>query len=158
MDAVNAAKRLWLENLSSFKPDIIRQATLALIKQSDYLPTISRLVKKCLEISNDIHLPDAHSAYIEACNATSPKQNYAWSHPAVYYAGQKTNWRFLISSDEKLAYPIFRKNYETLCEQLLSGKELAPIKTLALPETIETPLSKQENSARLAKLKAEFKL
>jgi len=158
MDAVNAAKRLWLENLSSYKPETIRQATHSLIQQSDYLPTISRLIKKCIELSSDQRLPDAHAAYIEACNAASPKQNASWSHPAVYYAGKKCNWRFLNSSDEKIAFPIFKKHYETLCEQLLAGSVLPPITTLSLPETTTTPLSKTENAARLEKLRSEMKL
>jgi len=158
MDAVNAAKRLWLENLGCYKPDIIRQATHSLIQQSDYLPTISKLIKKCMELSSDQTLPNVHDAYSEACNAPSPKQNASWSHPAVYYAGQKSNWRFLSGSDAKIAFPIFKNHYETLCEKLLAGHALPPIKTLALPETIETPLSKAENSQRLSKLRSELEL
>ncbi|MFT6387917.1 MAG: hypothetical protein ACJAUP_001289 [Cellvibrionaceae bacterium] len=158
MDAVNTAKRLWIENLHSYHSDIIRQATHALIQQSDYLPTISRIIKKCIELSSDQALPNVHDAYSEACNAPSPKQNSHWSHPAVYYAGKKSNWRFLSSTDAKIAFPIFKNHYESVCEKLLAGYTLPPIETLALPETIETPLSKAENSQRLSKLRSELKL
>lgn len=158
IDAVNAAKRLWLESLSPYQADVIRQATHSLIKQSDYLPTISLMIKKCMELSSEQSLPSVHDAYIEACTAPSPKRNYQWSHPAVFYAGQKSDWRLLAGSDEKIAFPIFKNHYQSLCAQLIEGFTLPPIKTLALPESTETPLSKTENAERMSKLKAELKI
>ena len=156
MEAVNAAKRLWLDSLSAFSGDTIRQAAHTLVKGSDYLPTISRMIKQCIELSTESSLPDAHSAYIEACNASSPRQNHPWSHPAVYYAGQRSNWRLLASSDEAIAYPIFRNHYDSLCQRLAQGETLPPIAPLALPETTEVPLSKAENSERMAVLKEQL--
>ena len=114
MDAVNAAKRLWLESLSAFSPNTIRQAIQELVKQSDFLPTISRVIKQCVKITSTSQLPDARSAYIEACNAASPKKNHHWSHPAVYYAGKLSHWFFLESSDEAAAFPVFKHHYEYL--------------------------------------------
>lgn len=157
-DSVNLNKRLWLESLGDFSSEIILEATHAIIKQSDYLPTISRMIKKCSEIQHHLPVPDVHSAYTEACNAPSPKQNYSWSHPAVYYAGQKSNWYFLASNSEKLAFPIFKSHYEKLLEQIAQGQRLPPIATLSLPENIETPLSKEENAERLSALRAAVDL
>ena len=156
MDAVNAAKRLWLESLSHFTPETVRQAIHALIKQSDYLPTISRIIKQCITLSSKHELPDTHSAYIEACRAPSPKQNYLWSHPAVYYAGKHSDWYFLASNSEALTFPVFKKQYEKICERLITGETLAPIEQLALPETSAVPLSKQDNAERMAELRSEL--
>ena len=156
VDAVNSAKRLWLDSLSAFTGDTIRQATHELIKQSDYLPTISRMIKKCIELSTSSLLPDAYSAYVEACIATTPRQNHAWSHPAVYYAGQQSQWRILLSSDESIAYPIYKKHYEAICQALLQGETLPPITPLTLPESNATPLSKTENSKRMAVLREQL--
>ncbi len=156
VDAVNAAKRLWLEGLSNFSADTIRQATHELIKQSDYLPTISRMIRKATELSGSTELPSAHSAYVEACNASSPKQNHPWSHPAVYYAGKQSDWFFLAHNSENRTFPIFKANYERLCEKILCGEALPPIKQLALPEHSETPLSKEENSERMTELRSEL--
>ncbi len=156
VDAVNAAKRLWLEGLSNFSADTIRQATHELIKQSDYLPTISRMIRKSTELSGSTELPNAHSAYVEACNASSPKQNHPWSHPAVYYAGKQSDWFFLANNSENRTFPIFKANYEKLCEKILCGEALPPIKQLALPEYSETPLSKEENSERMTELRSEL--
>ena len=152
IDAINAAKRLWMENLSHFEPAVILQATHAVIKHSDYLPTISKLVKQCVKIANGAALPDVYDAYVEACQATSPRQHYSWSHPAVYYAGKKSDWHFLASNDEKIALPVFTTHYQQLCEAIANGETLAPIKTLALPEETTTPLSKEENKKRVNEL------
>ena len=156
IDAINAAKRLWMENLSPFEPAVISKATHAVIKHSDYLPTISKIVKQCVKIANGTALPDVYDAYVEACQATSPRQNYSWSHPAVYYAGKKSDWHFLVSSDEKIALPVFTLHYQNLCEAIANGENLPPIKQLALPSETTTPLSKEENVKRAAELLADL--
>lgn len=153
---MNAAKRLWLESLAPFHVDIIRKATHELIKHSDYLPTISRVIRKCTELSDGNSLPDTHSAYKEACNAPSPKQNNNWSHPAIYYAGKKSDWYFLANNTEQRAFPIFKTHYEKICERVRNGEELVPVKQLALPEASETHLDKEENINRMAELRAEL--
>ena len=158
MDAVNAAKRLWLDSLAHFDPNIILKACHELIKQSDYLPTVSRMIKKCLELSSSHVLPDAHSAYIEACNAASPKQNHAWSHDVVFYAGKQSNWYFLACNREGIAFPIFKRHYEKLCEHIISGGNLPPISRLALPDTTDTPLSKEENIAKMDQLRSALNI
>lgn len=157
-DAINSAKRLWLENLAEFKPEIIRTATHAIIKESDYLPTISRMVKLCISLNSGNHLPDVHSAYVEACNASSPKQNHPWSHPAVYHAGRCSGWFFLANNIEAVAYPVFKRHYEKLCQQISTGTDLPPIEPLALPESTETPLSKEENAERMTKLRHKLEI
>ena len=158
VDAVNSAKRLWLESLSQFSPEAILQATHALIKQSDYLPTISRMIKQCTELSTRSTLPDTYSAYCEACNAPSPKQNYNWSHPAIYHAGKQSNWHFIHSNDEAIAFPIFKNHYEALCQRIAQGDTLPPIQPLSLPESTEHTLSKSENAERMANLRNEVSL
>jgi len=154
--AVNAAKRLWLESVAPFSADVVRKATHELIKHSDYLPTISRVIRKCTELTDGNHLVDANSAYREACNARSPKPNNSWSHPAVYYAGKDSGWYFLANNTEQRAFPIFRTYYEKICERVRNGEELLPVQQLALPETTETHLTKADNVVRMAELRAEL--
>jgi hypothetical protein len=156
IDALNSAKRLWMESLSQFTPAIILQAVHRLIKESDYLPTISRVIRACMDVGNSVSLPDAHSAYREACNAHSPKINAQWSHPAVYYAGQKTNWFFMANNSEKIVFPIFKSHYEKLYQQVMNGEELAEITPLALPHKNAEPLSKAENLERMQKMRKEM--
>jgi len=158
VDAVNAAKRLWLENVISFNANIVRKATHELIKHSDYLPTISRVIKKCTELNGDKTLPNAHTAYSEACNAPSPKTNYSWSHPAVYYAGKASDWYFLANNIEQKAFPVFRAHYDKICERIRGGEELLPVQQLALPETSEVSLSKEENIQRMDTLRKQLEI
>lgn len=156
IDALDAAKRLWLENLSPYSPETIIAAAHKVIKQSDYLPTVSQLVRQCQQTTSGLVIPDVHSAYVEACRAASPKQNYSWSHPIIYYAGRNSDWFFLANNPESIALPIFKQHYQRLCQRLYNGESLPPVKKLALPETVETPLTKTENAKRMAELKEGF--
>lgn len=156
VDALNSAKRLWMESLSAFTPDIILHAVHKLIKSSDYLPTISRVIRICIELSTETALPSAHSAYTEACRAPSPKINANWSHPAVYYAGKQSDWYFLANNIEKVAFPVFKVHYEKLCQQVIDGINLPQITPLALPNKETDALSKEENIQRMEKLRKEM--
>ncbi len=147
---------MWLESVAPFNADTVRKATHELIKHSDYLPTISRVIKKCTELSGGNTLLDAHSAYSEACNAPSPKTNYNWSHPAIYYAGKASDWYFLANNTEQKAFPVFRAHYEKICERVRAGEELLPVQQLALPKTSEVSLSKEENIQRMDSLRKQL--
>ena len=158
IDALNAAKRLWIESLQNFDAEVILQATHKLIKTSDFLPTMSHMIRQCTELSHDCMLPNVHSAYVEASTAASPKCNVRWSHPAVYYAGQKSEWRFLESTSESIAFPVFKAHYQAICQRVLEGEELPPINTLSLPDNSDkkNALSKTENSERMRAMRTEL--
>lgn len=155
---LNHAKRLWLEMLGRFEPDAILRSAKAVIETSEYLPTLRTMITYCEKFSDTSGLPDAHSAYIEACRAPSPKSDYAWSHPAVYYAGRASDWYFLQSTAEAVAYPIFKNHYDEICAQIRAGATLEVPKHAALPAESESPLQQEENAARLAALRAQLKL
>ena len=146
------AKKFWLESLKTFAGNTLLLAAQKSIRESSYLPTIHQMIRYCRHIEGNC-FPDCHAAYREACNATSPKRNYRWSHPVVYFAGRNCNWHFLASNSEATAYPVFKGHYEALCEQLVQGLELPAIEPLALPENSEVFLTKEENIERLATLR-----
>jgi len=154
---LNQIKKLWLESLVRFTPDTIQRGAKRAIENSEFLPTLHTMIRHC-EAESAQGLPQAHAAYIEACQAPSPKANYRWSHPAVYHAGKAADWFFLANNPEKVAFPVFQRHYQLLCEQVIAGATLTPPEIKALPETIETPLSKAENRARLQSLKDELGL
>lgn len=156
INALDAAKRLWLKNLSVYSPETIVAATHKLIKQSDYLPTVSQLVRQCQQITSGLTVPDVYSAYVEACRASNPKQNYLWSHPIVYYAGRRSDWFFLANNSEATALPIFKQHYQQLCQRLYDGESLPPIKPLISSKIDENSLAKTENAKRMAVLKEQF--
>ncbi len=155
---LNQIKKLWLDSLTQFEPDTIRRGARKVIEQSEFLPTLNRMMRACQGDPEAFGLPDAHSAYVEACRAPSPKAAQHWSHPAVYHAGSASDWFFLASSAEKVAFPVYERHYQRLCEKVMNGVELPLPQAPALPETTETPLSADENHQRLEALRRELDL
>jgi hypothetical protein len=153
---LNHAKRLWLEMLGRFEPRVILQAAKAVIESSEYLPTLRAMIKYCEQFSDRAGLPDPHSAYIEACRASSPKAEFNWSHPAVYHAGRASDWYFLQASPEVVAYPVFKGHYDEICTQVRAGATLDLPHHHALPAESEKPLDRDENAARLASLRQKL--
>jgi hypothetical protein len=159
VETLNQAKRLWLETLQQrFDALQILQGAKRAIEECEYLPTLHRMIELCQGSAASHGLPEAHSAYIEACQAPSPKAQFAWSHPAVYYAGRAADWYMLGNSTEKVAYPIFREHYQAICERVMAGEKLPAPEVHKLPETIEHPLSKTENQERLSELRRQLDL
>jgi hypothetical protein len=158
IELLNQAQRLWLHSLVEFTPETILRGAKKVIKESDYLPTLNRMVRACQGSPEEFGLPDAHKAYVEACQAPSPKAAYAWSHPAVYHAGCASDWYFLASNNEKNAFPIFERHYLKLCARVINGEELPAPNVPALPQTIETPLTREENLKRMDDLRKQLDL
>lgn len=152
-EVLGQIKKLWLDSLKRFSPETIRRGARKVIETSEYLPTLNRMMKACQGDPREFGLKDAHAAYVEACQAPSPKAAFPWSHPAVYYAGKASDWFFLASSAEKTAYPVFAAHYNRLCEKVMNGDSLPAPDAPALPESIDTPLPKEENQRRMAALK-----
>lgn len=153
VDLLNQAKRLWLNSLANFAPETILRGAKKVIEESEYLPTLNRMIRACQGDPEQFGLLDAHRAYVEACRAPSPKAAYTWSHPAVYHAGCAADWYFLSSSPERDAFPVFERHYKKLCERVMNGEALAAPNVPALPKTIETPLTREENLARMEALR-----
>lgn len=158
VELLRQAQRLWLNSLLQFTPETILRGAKKVMEESDYLPTLNRMIRACQGNPEDFGLPDAHKAYVEACQAPNPKAAYAWSHPAVYHAGCASDWYFLASNTEKNAFPIFERHYLKLCEKVINGEELAAPNLPALPQHIETPLSKEENLKRMDALRKQLDL
>ncbi|WP_444903218.1 replication protein P [Microbulbifer sp. CnH-101-E] len=153
-ETLHHAKRLWLEALAAFEAQDIMQGAKRAILQSEYLPTVHKMLQLCAAGENG--LPEARAAYREACNAPSPKTNHNWSHPAVYHAGRESNWYFLSNNPESIAYPVFVEHYRKLCARVLQGEKLSAPEQLKLEENPGTPLSKEENAQKMAALRAEL--
>jgi len=150
------AKQLWLHALCDLTPARLRAGVRRLIKSHEYLPSLHKLREFCDPQPEELGLPDAHSAYIEACRAASPKREQQWSHPAVYRAGVESDWFFLANNPESVALPVFKRNYELLIERLLNGENLDVPLPKALPEEISRPLERSEQKKRLQQLRTEL--
>lgn len=150
------AKKLWFSHLASESPDTILRAARRAVRESEFLPTVKKILDFCQPSAEDLGLPDAHSAYLEACRAPSPKAEQPWSHVAVYHAGRESDWFFLANNPEHTAFPVFRRHYEQLCQRVLQGDELPPPSLAALPEQSSTQLSLDERREQLRKLRREL--
>lgn len=147
------AKKYWLGCLSSYSPNQIVAAARRVVKTSDFLPTVSVVVRACEEGGSLFGLPSAREAYFEACRAGTPKDEYSWSHEAVYLAGRATDWYVLAGEPEDKVFPLFEYYYHDLCQRVMSGEELKLPPKEALPKHIGTPLSGDENHERMMKLR-----
>lgn len=155
-DTLNPVKKLWLESLQRFSSETILLGAKRIIESSEYLPTLNKMISTCDTLSGD-GAPDAHSAYLEACRASSPKHAHAWSHPAIYHAGKASDWYFLATTTEKTAFPIFRNHYKRLVDEMQGGAHLLIPQRIAEPaSTEEEMLGRAEARAKLSAIKDEL--
>ncbi len=157
-EQVKQVKKLWLESLNKYSVRILLQAAKSAIEKSEYLPTLSRMHEQCLAQLNESGLPDAHQAYLQACQAPSPKASQSWSHPIVYLAGRDTGWFTLANEPEAKAFKAFEQHYQKYLERVLQG-EAFEMPALPAPEPqAQKPLDKEAQLKLLAKLKASTQL
>ena len=148
LNTLNMAKRLWLRLLSDYSADVIMRAAEKAVKENSWLPNVHEVLARC-DIADVLGLPSAHAAYVEACRAPSPKKEFPWSHPAVYFAGRATDWFFIANEPEEKVFPVFKRNYDLLMQRLQQGESLELELPAALPEETTTPLSRDQQHQRL---------
>lgn len=153
-ETLNTTKKLWLSSLQQFPAAQITRAGEQLIKTSEFLPTLAQMLRACASCATGKNLPDVRSAFLEACNAPSPKAAFSWSHPAVYWAGRTTGWHRLATSDESRSFPLFQQQYEHQLAKLMNGEELPAIEYRADDsEQNDKPLDRKQAKKRLAELR-----
>ena len=145
------SKKLWADSLNRFQPALIVKATRRLIEQEAFLPTLKTMIDHC-EAQLAPSLGDPYSAYLEACHASTPKANHAWSHPLVYHVGQKTGWRYLASTPEQQAYPRFKDNFQQALSQLREGLRFEQPEPERLEHRAAKPISVEDNKERAKNL------
>jgi len=152
-ESLNVAKKYWLECLAEFSPEMILQATRNVVKTQQFLPSVATIVQGCEESLSNYGLPAVRDAYVEACCATHPKAEYAWSHPAVFIAGKNTGWFELENEVEARAFPKFEAHYKKQLQRVLAGETLEVEIPVALPEQSSKQLSAEENKKKLDELR-----
>ena len=148
-------KKLWLESLADYSVEQILKGARHAIEHSEYLPTLNRMHECCQQGLADIGLRHPHEAYLEACQAPSPKSAQRWSHPAVYLAGRDSDWFFLANNSERVTWPVFRDHYQRYCARVLRGESLEIPEPEVLEHHAAEPLPKAEQLEALKKLKEE---
>ena len=140
-DRLNEGKKLWATSLKSFSTETILEGIESVVGSQSYLPTLTDLIKACSEINNQDGFPSVEEAYIEARKSFSPRAEYPWSHPIVYFAGKKIGWNFLDEKDSKELFLSFKKIFNKLKLEAFNGNEFKIEKTANQPSL--TPLNKK---------------
>ena len=153
---LNQIKKLWLDALADFPVEPILKGAKLAIENSEYLPTLNRMLECCQQGLADYGLPTARDAYLEACQRPSPKSAQPWSHPAVYLAGRDSDWFFLANNLEKQTWPVFQSHYQRYCSMVLRGDPLEVPEPEAISRDEPVPLSREEQMGLLADLKSEL--
>lgn len=148
-------KKLWLEALAAFPPEQVLRGAKHAIENSEYLPTLNRMLDSCRAGASEMGLPSPHDAFVEACQAGSPKSAQPWSHPAVYLAGRDSDWFFLANNAERTTWPIFRDHYQHYVAAALRGDTLEIPEPAAIEREPSAPLSAEQQLAELRKMKEE---
>lgn len=148
-------KKLWLDSLRDYPVEQILRGARHAIENSEYLPTLHRMHKCCQEGLAELGLPSTNAAYLEACQAPSPKSAQRWSHPAVYWAGRDSGWYFLSNHPERQTRPVFEQHYQSYCERVMRGETLSIPKDRSLEQHQAEPLPREEQLKRLKKLREE---
>ncbi len=155
---LNQAKKLWLEALAGIDIESILRGARRCIEDSEYLPTLHRMLESCNAARCATHgLPAARDAYIEA--ATAPRDAHRWSHAAVWHAARATGLQWLASGRESDVLPVFERHYGDACARLFAGEELAlplpPRESTQPAQNAQTEMSIEERRAALRKLREQ---
>ena len=135
------AKKLWAESLKKYPAECINAAVETVIQANDYLPTLTEVLKACSGSMGAINIPTPQEAFIEAQKSSSPRQNYPWTHPIVYWAGREIGWE-LINSQNNNTFQAFSKTYMRLVKEMKAGKEfiIAPKEKTDVLEPLDIKL------------------
>ncbi|MEL0611616.1 MULTISPECIES: replication protein P [Marinomonas] len=123
-DEVKLAKREWAVALKGFQEPLLAYAVERTKEVYAWPPTISEFLKLINTAYKAYGLLDPRSAYLEACACRSDPLLYAWSHPAVYFAGSQTGWYKLKSEEERVSWPLYEENYIKVVDRVISGERL----------------------------------
>lgn len=151
-ERLSEGKKLWAVSLKSFSLETIAQAIENVIGSQSYLPTLTDIVKACSEINSYDGFPSVEEAYIEARKSFSPRQQYPWSHPIVYFTGKKIGWNLLDERDSKELFHSFKKIFNRYKKNAVDGVDfkIEPIK--------EIPQSKPLNKKLFESLRKKHKV
>ena len=121
-ERLSEAKRLWAESLKKFPPSGIDHAAEVVIQSNDYLPTLTEVIKACGDSIESLDIPSVQEAFIEAQKSFSPRQEFPWTAPIIYWAAREVGWDIINSSNNANALKAFSKVYFRLIKEMGTGK------------------------------------
>lgn len=122
-EKLKEGKKLWAISLKDIAPDVILDAVESVVSSQSYLPTLTDLMKACIEINTMDGFPSVEEAYVEARRSYQPRASYNWSHPIVYFVGKKIGWNTINEKNSKENFNTFKHIFNALKIQAIEGKE-----------------------------------
>ncbi|NIB43779.1 hypothetical protein HBA55_29525 [Pseudomaricurvus alkylphenolicus] len=148
----------WCQLLSDLTCDELKAGFRGYVQSgTEYAPNVM-VIRKHANAAKSDQFPPAKLAYVEACQKAVQPHHQDWSHRVVYLAGRETGWFNLRTQPEKEIYSLYARNYEVLCRRITNGEDVEVVIPQGLPEKVERPLSKAENSRRMKNLIDEMGL
>ncbi len=141
------AKRVWKNSLKEFSPRRIWMAGKKALDTSRFFPDLSEIRELCKLRYDEMGLKEPLQAYYEACRAPVQTREYPWSHLAVYLAARETGWLTLSSQEQRIAYPIFERNYSIICNRVLDGEDLEATIAQGIEDSRTKALFRQADEA-----------
>ena len=135
-ERLSEAKRLWAESLKKFSPSSIDHAAEVVIQSNDYLPTLTEVIKSCGDSMGSLNIPSVQEAFIEAQKSFSPRQEFPWTTPIIYWAAREVGWDIINSPNNANALKAFSKVYFRLAKEVSSGKSF-DINSKEIPDIYE---------------------
>lgn len=156
-----SAFQTWCLGLRDLPPEQIKHGfTRVLHRKERFAPSMNEFRALCMPTPEDFGLPDARTAYLEACRKSASPSRASWSHPAVYLAGSSTGWFELRNLAESKSWPLFQRNYEIAMRRAMAGEDLSEVIPKALPPESHVPkktVSRAEAHSRMQGLIASVK-
>ena len=121
-EKLKEGKKLWALSLKEQSPNVILEAVENVISTQSYLPTLTDLMKACIEINKIDGFPTVEEAYIEARKSYQPRKSFSWSHPIVYYAGKSVGWNQINEKNSNENFNTFKKIFNSLKIEAINGK------------------------------------
>lgn len=122
---------------------------------TDFMPSAGKFMEHCWPTPVELGLPDAETAYWEACRFSHPAMagHERWSHPAVYHAAIKCSRHSLLHLPVETSRLKFQAAYRDICRELARGVVL-PEPPKALPADVHRKGNKAKAAEALSAMRA----
>jgi hypothetical protein len=151
-ESLGKTYQTWAACLDDLPDAAIRMGMIRVRDFTGWL-SVSTFRELCKVTAEDMGLASAKQAYIEACNKQMPWERQTWSSAAVYRAAVETGRFQLHTLTERECFPLFKANYEQMCDRVMNGENLdVPVRKM-LAESVPNPTSPEVAKAHLSKLK-----
>ncbi len=143
--ALRASKASWVKGLIDAGINDLHQVARGVRRarqtESDFFPSVGKFIAWCQLSPDELGMPNADQAWMEACQHSHHVLGHEWSHPGVYEAGRRTGW-FEVRNGTATC-KAFTDNYQVVMAEVAKGAEFE------MPAPDSTKLEHHRNGRRV---------